>query len=140
MSPTSPRRTRLVGMTLLVATFAAGMLAGTAFGRVLTAGEPEPATAADCEPKRGTHMIWEELELSADQRSRIDGIMDRRRALTDSLWQTDGRRIRAAVDSTREEIRALLDPEQRAEYDRLRAEHAEKRRAREEREKASSGG
>jgi Spy/CpxP family protein refolding chaperone len=134
MSPTTPRRTRLTGIALLAATFAAGTLAGAAFGRVANAGEPDAqatAAAAECERRRGPHMILDELALDSAQRLRIDTIMARRRTLTDSLWQEDGRRIRAAVDSTREEIRALLTPEQRAEYDRLRAEHDRERRERE---------
>lgn len=137
MSPASPRRTRLIGMTLLAAIFAAGMLAGTAFGRVLSAGEPAAPADAACESKRGPHMILDELDLSESQRARIDTIMKRRRALTDSLWRHDGERIRAAVDSTRAEIRALLTPEQRAEYDRLRDAH-EARRS--ERQAAKRGG
>lgn len=136
MNARNPGRMRMAGMALLAVTFAVGMLAGTAFGRVLTAREPDAAAAAaECEQKRGPHYIFDELELTPEQRARIDGIMARRRALTDSLWQTDGARIRAAVDSTRAEIRAVLSPAQAAEYDRLRAEHeARKRREREARE------
>ena len=122
MTPASPRRTRLAGMALLVATFAAGMLAGTAFGRVLNAGEPAPRAAAECE-RRGPHSIIDGLDLAPEQRERVDEIMAHRRILTDSLWKQDGARIRAAVDSTRAEIREVLTPAQRAEYDRLRAEH-----------------
>jgi Spy/CpxP family protein refolding chaperone len=119
---------RMAGMALLAVTFVAGMLAGTAFGRVLKAGEPaRDATAAECR-ERGPHHIFDELDLSPAQRSRIDGIMARRRARTDSLWQTDGARIRAAVDSTRAEIRAEMTPAQAAEYDQLRQQHEEKKR------------
>jgi Spy/CpxP family protein refolding chaperone len=120
-------------MALLVATFAAGMLAGTAFGRVLNAGEPPAASGAECERSRGPHMIIDGLDLDPDQRARVDRIMAERRTLTDSLWRQDGDRIRAVVDSTRAEIRALLTPEQRAEYDRLRAEHEARHRERKER-------
>jgi Spy/CpxP family protein refolding chaperone len=120
---------RMAGMALLAVTFVAGMLAGTAFGRVLKAGEPDggATAAAECR-ERGPHHILDELELSPAQRTRIDAIMARRRARTDSLWQTDGARIRAAVDSTRAEIRAELTPAQAAEYDQLRRQHEEKKR------------
>jgi Spy/CpxP family protein refolding chaperone len=128
---------RIAGMALLVVTFAVGMLAGTAFGRVLSAREPAgTAAAAECEQKRGPHHVFDELDLTPEQRTRIDGIMARRRARTDSLWQTDGARIRAAVDSTRAEIRAVLTPDQAVEYDRLRAERDEKKR----REREAVGG
>src|SRR5687768_18004543 len=137
MNARNPSRMRLAGMALLAVTFAVGMLAGTAFGRVLSAREPDPAAAAaECEQKRGPHHIFDELDLTPEQRARIDGIMARRRERTDSLWQTDGTRIRAAVDSTRAEIRAVLTPDQATEYDRLRAEHEEKKR----REREAAGG
>ncbi|HEX2079321.1 MAG TPA: Spy/CpxP family protein refolding chaperone [Longimicrobium sp.] len=131
MNALSPRRMRLAGMALLVVTFAVGMLAGTAFGRVLSAREPGSATKAECERKRGPHYIFDELDLSPAQKTQIDAIMTRRRARMDSLWQTDGARLRAAVDSTRAEIRTVLTPAQAAEYDRLRQMHEEKRRRRE---------
>jgi Spy/CpxP family protein refolding chaperone len=140
MNARNPGRMRLAGMALLAVTFAVGMLAGTAFGRVLSAREPAAAvTDAECDRKRGPHHIFDELDLSPEQRTRIDGIMARRRALTDSLWQTDGTRIRAAVDSTRAEIRAVLTPAQALEYDRLRAEQEErKRRERHARDSAAT--
>jgi Spy/CpxP family protein refolding chaperone len=142
VSPLNPRRMRLAGMALLAVTFVVGMLAGTAFGRVLNAGEPAPgtATATECRgEQRGPHHILDELELSAEQRTRIDGIMARGRVRTDSLWKSDGARIRAAVDSTRAEIRALLTPAQAAEYDALRQKHEErKRRERAERDSAAA--
>ena len=130
MNALNPRRMRLAGIALLAVTFVVGALAGTAFGRVLNAGEPQPGSPAgtECRGERGPHHILDELELTTEQRTRIDGIMARRRALTDSLWQTDGARIRAAVDSTRAEIRAVLTPAQAAEYDVLRQRHEEKKR------------
>ncbi|WP_420128623.1 hypothetical protein [Longimicrobium sp.] len=139
MNARNPSRMRMAGMALLAVTFAAGMLAGTAFGRVLSAREPAAvASTAGCEQKRGPHYIFDELDLSPEQRTRIDGIMARRRERTDSLWKTDGTRIRAAVDSTRAEIRAVLTPQQALEYDRLRDEHeARKKQEREARDSAA---
>lgn len=124
------RRTRLTGMALLIVTFAAGMLAGTATNRVLSAREPEAGAARDCpRDERGPHSIFDELDLTPAQRVRVDSIMARRRQRTDALWQQDGQRIRAAVDSARAEIRTVLTPAQAAEYDRLREEHEHKRKA-----------
>jgi hypothetical protein len=131
---------RLAGMALLAVTFVVGALAGTAFGRVLSAGEPAPGSPAATECRdRGPHHIFDELDLPPEQRSRIDAIMARRRARTDSLWQTDGARIRAAVDSTRAEIRAVMTPAQAAEYDQLREKRDEqKRRERAARDSAAA--
>jgi Spy/CpxP family protein refolding chaperone len=133
-------RTRVTGLALLIVTFAAGMLAGTAFSRVLSAGEPSAAANKDCpSDERGPHSIFDELELTAEQRTLVDTIMEHRRILTDSLWQQDGVRIRAAVDSARAEIRTVLTDDQRAEYDRLREEHErERERKRAERDSAAA--
>jgi Spy/CpxP family protein refolding chaperone len=134
MNPTQ-RRTRLTGMALLIVTFAAGMLAGTAFSRVLNAREPAGRGKAECADERGPHSIIDQLDLAPAQRVRVDSIMARRRERTDSLWKHDGARIRAAVDSARAEIRTVLTPAQAAEYDRLRAQHeAERRRKHQEHE------
>lgn len=138
---TTQRRTRLTGMALLIVTFAAGMLAGTAFTRVLSAREPAGQAATKCEDDRGPHSIFDQLELTPVQRARVDSIMARRRERTDSLWQQDGQRIRAAVDSARAEIRTVLSPQQAAEYDRLREEHEqERKRKRAQRDSAAAAG
>lgn len=139
MNALTPSRMRLAGMALLVVTFAVGMLAGTAFGRVLSAREPGAPTAEECERKRGPHHIFDELDLSPAQKTQIDAIMARRKARTDSLWQADGARVRAAVDSTRAEIRAVLTPAQAAEYDRRRQEIEDKKRRRHEAEARGGG-
>jgi Spy/CpxP family protein refolding chaperone len=122
------RRTRLTGMALLIITFAAGLLAGTATDRVLSAREPAAAADAACpRDERGPHSMFDELDLTPAQRARVDSIMARRRQRTDALWKQDGQRIRAAVDSARAEIRTVLTPEQAAEYDRLREQHEQER-------------
>jgi Spy/CpxP family protein refolding chaperone len=129
-------------MALLIVTFAAGMLAGTATNRLLTAREPDARAAADCpRGERGPHSIIDELDLTPAQRVVVDSIMARRRQRTDSLWQQDGRRIKAVVDSARAEIRGVLTPQQATEYDRLRAEHEQERaRKRAERDSAAAAG
>lgn len=134
------RRTRLTGMALLIVTFAAGMLAGTATNRLLSAREPDARAAAECAAdKRGPHSIFDELSLTPVQRARVDSIMARRRQRTDALWQQDGQRIRAAVDSARAEIRGVMTPQQAAEYDRLREQHErERRRSHAERDSAQA--
>lgn len=128
----APRRSRLVGIGLLALTFAVGMLAGAASTRVLNAREPARAQAE--QPKPGPHYLFDELDLQPGQRAAIEGIMARRRVLMDSVWKEHGAPIRAAYDSTRAEIRTVLTPEQREEYDALRARREQER----EREKQAA--
>lgn len=125
--PTRLNRTRTLGIALLAVTFLVGGLAGAAFLRVLSAQE-EAATAPDpggCRGKGGGKeaFLIDRLELSPEQRARVDGILERRREQTEAFWEREGGRLHLIVDSTRAEIRSVLSPAQQAEYDRLRAEH-----------------
>lgn len=123
--PESPRQARLLGITLLAATFVFGGLAGAATTRLL--GDREPVAAVQdagrrdgCERRRPSTL--DQIDLAPEQRQQIDGVLERRRRQTAAFWDEYGPILRAIVDSTRAEIRAVLTPEQRAEYDRLRAE------------------
>lgn len=122
-------KSKTVGIALLVATFVAGGLAGAASLRVLNAAEPAPARGSDCRG-RGDRDAWlEQLDLSTEQRARVEQVMQRRHAQTKAFWHREGARLRTIVDSTRSEVRALLTPAQQAEYDRLRAERRARRKA-----------
>jgi Spy/CpxP family protein refolding chaperone len=133
---------RLLGAALLVAVFAAGGLAGAATDRVLHAGETRPPDQAgwDCRPPRGDHTLLDQLALAPEQRVRIDSIMDESRERIRAFWAHEGAQVRAMVDSTRAEVRSVLTPEQRAEYDRLRAEADQRRRQKHHRERAAPPG
>jgi Spy/CpxP family protein refolding chaperone len=122
--PGTPRGARLLGAGLLLAVFAAGTLAGAAADRVLHAGETTPASPPgwECRPERGHHTLFDALDLTPEQRARVDSIMAASRTRVRTFWEEEGSHIRAMVDSTRAEVRNVLTPEQQAEYDRLRGE------------------
>lgn len=122
-SPRSARGARALGFVVLAVTFGAGAIAATAVDQVLLA-DPASHTVADgdekCDRKRG--RLLDRLDLSQDQRARVDAILERRRAQTDRFWAEAGPTLEAIMDSTRAEIRAVLTPEQRELHDRLRRE------------------
>ena len=131
LNPTSPRRARMLGFALLAATFIVGAFSGAAFERTL--GAREPGTRPDrCVSTPGPFhaapgsLIIDRINLSADQRQHIDVILDRHRKEADALWQSQKPALRGIVDSTRAEIRTLLTPEQRTQYDQLLAERRAK--------------
>lgn len=68
------------------------------------------------------HHFGEELGLDSLERSHVDSIFAKRRVQIDSFWKGPGRALREIMDSTRQEVRAVLTPEQRARFDKLRAE------------------
>ncbi len=71
--------------------------------------------------ERDRHFA-EELGLDSLQRARVDSVLARRRVQIDSFWKGPGHSLRAIMDSTREEVRAVLTPEQRARFDRRHME------------------
>ena len=62
--------------------------------------------------------LLESLGLSRLQLDSVDHLLDRREDRLEEYWKSRLPDLQALVDSSRQEIRALLDSEQRAAYDR----------------------
>jgi Spy/CpxP family protein refolding chaperone len=114
---------RIAVALLLVMVFAAGMITDAWVRRVrmehahTSIQGGHPPFGAD----RDRHF-GEELGLDSAQRVRVDSVFARRRVQIDSFWKGPGRSLRAIMDSTRQEVRAVLTPEQRTRFDRRRME------------------
>jgi hypothetical protein len=65
----------------------------------------------------------ERLELSADQRAKVEVILDRKRVAMDSLLAPVRPAMKAVSDSTARAIDAVLDARQRAKFAEMRAEN-----------------
>ncbi|MGD8868607.1 MAG: hypothetical protein PVI01_13300 [Gemmatimonadales bacterium] len=121
-------RIRAQGVALLVVMFVAGVLAGMALERLRARPDfPPPGQ------ERGMGMIrpfgperlppmFEALNLTADQQAQIAEIIEQSRPRTDELLESMLPRLRAVTDSVRNEIRAVLTPEQAAKLDSLMAD------------------
>ena len=113
-------RVRLQGITLLAVTFVVGALAGMA-GERIRAQRTQPFSAFP--PRAGeVPRPYERLDLTDEQRDRIDGILAARRVVTDSLMRGVFPRLRAMTDSIRLEIREVLTAEQREKLEKERGE------------------
>lgn len=142
----SPRRTRLLGIALILVTFVVGGFTGAAATRVLSARPTEdamPKATARAPAARGDESrddespeerpdgrrasIFDQLDLAADQRTRVDAVLARRNAEIEAFWDEAGPRLRAIVDAARADIREILTPAQEKEYDRLRKERRRNR-------------
>jgi Spy/CpxP family protein refolding chaperone len=77
-------------------------------------------------------MLLDQIGLTTEQRAAIDSILQDGREKIDAYWKETEPGYRALVDTTRAHVRAVLTPDQLSEYDRLRAEHRARARAREE--------
>ncbi len=58
----------------------------------------------------------DDLELTAEQRSEIEGILEEYRASVKQMWSDVRPRYRALLDSARTRIEAVLTPEQVTQY------------------------
>lgn len=121
-------RPKLTVLGLVLAVFIAGGAAGAAFDHVLFQDEGARGERRDHDhdddrnrDDRGRRRYLDDLNLSADQQTRVDSILERRRRETKQFWDTQGPRLRAIVDSAEAEVLRVLTPEQRDQLDSLRA-------------------
>ncbi|MBI3567836.1 MAG: hypothetical protein HY084_06490 [Gemmatimonadetes bacterium] len=126
---------RAQAMLLLVLAFLAGAVAGGAAERVAIRRQWDRIRPWSGRGMMGRGMFggsrgggpggagfYEQLGLSDAQHKEIDAIVEKRRARVDSVMTVSGGIMRAAMDSTRREIDAVLTPAQRAQADSLRAQ------------------
>ncbi|MDQ2766658.1 MAG: hypothetical protein M3Y30_05835 [Gemmatimonadota bacterium] len=121
-------RGRIAVGLLLLMVFAAGMVTEAWVWRLRSqrmhafmtpgggGGGARPAFGAE----RDRHF-GEDLGLDSAQRMLVDSIFAKRRVEIDSFWEGPGKALRAIMDSTRQDVRNVLTPEQRARFDRRHA-------------------
>lgn len=133
----SPRRTRLLASALLIMTFVVGALVGAAGNRLLSAREPDRRAGAAASERESTDRerdrrgprgrmvdprLLDEIGVTAQQRARIDAILELRDREAKLLWKDMEPRINAVVKQARGEVRAELTAEQVQKLDSLIAE------------------
>ncbi|MBR9990334.1 MAG: hypothetical protein KFH98_11295 [Gemmatimonadetes bacterium] len=111
------KRARMMGVLVLAIMFSVGALTGAATMRVTTAEETRTQQGETRRPD-----LFETLELTGEQRTQVDAIMERRRDEVDAFWKEHGPELRAIMDSVRAEIRTVLTPEQQALEEAFRAD------------------
>jgi Spy/CpxP family protein refolding chaperone len=114
---------RLLAVLTLLVVFAAGALVGAAVergshhrpphGAIPRGGGPPPMFA------EGSPIV-QRLKLTPVQRDSIERLTARDRARADSVFHHTRRQMRAHFDSTIQAVDAVLTPEQRAEWRRIR--------------------
>ena len=73
--------------------------------------------------ERQARRMHQELDLTADQRERIDAILAERHVEIEALRRELAPQVRASVERTRELIQEVLTLEQRERFDELHARH-----------------
>lgn len=134
------RKASVLSIVLLVVTLAAGFFGGVAWQRSQV--DPEQAEEGGDDPRRDRgdrRMVIDEVGLESGKRAEVDEIIqhfmvhmralyaefeehrDRMQALSDEYEQTYRPRQRELFRQTRDSIKSILAPEQRALYDSLLA-------------------
>jgi Spy/CpxP family protein refolding chaperone len=116
LDTTSPRRVRLLTAGVLVATFALGVVTGGGLSKLFFAERFEH-NAHDL--PRGPWPL-RELDLSDEQRAQIEQIFERHRPKLDGVLRESSPLVRSIHEEIDREIRDVLTPEQRVEFDRLK--------------------
>ena len=75
---------------------------------------------------RFIERLERDLALTAEQRARIDEILQRARAESDDLQREMGPRVRGHMQQTRRQIRSVLTPEQQEKFDALQERHRQR--------------
>jgi Spy/CpxP family protein refolding chaperone len=117
-------RIRAKGIALLAVTFLVGGLAGMAAERMRSRPTPFPEMNPGMMPFKPGAMppMFRELNLTPEQRRQILEIMERSRPRTDDVLGEMMPRLRAVTDSVRDEIHAVLTPDQAAKLDSITAD------------------
>ncbi len=119
-------RIRLQGLTLVALAFIAGGLGGVALERVRASKQAaEAAPAIPGFPRPGMFRPgqipppFRRLNLTAEQETQIKAILEEARPMTDSILGEMMPRLRAATESTRQQILAVLTAEQAEQLDSI---------------------
>jgi Spy/CpxP family protein refolding chaperone len=91
-----------------------GAVLGIALDRHLHSSDGHGPAAAFHEVTMSS--LEERLDLTRDQRSRIDSIVGARHSTLRQAWQMLHSQLGAAVDTVHAEVEAVLTPEQRVEF------------------------
>lgn len=126
----TPRRARMTGMAMLVITFVVGALAGAATMQVLSADDAS-VLARGSAPS--SPDLLDVLDLTPEQRTQVDGILEQRRAQMEAFWDEHRPVLRGIADSARAELRSVLTPEQREVEERFMEERREQAKKRDRR-------
>lgn len=116
-------RIRLLTVALLGLLFGAGFMAGIAADRRLLAARPDTTVteprSAERERRDGRSLIIDRVDLTPEQKLRVDSIVEHHRKRLAELQGEFRPRYREIVNETRLEIKAVLTAEQAAAYDSL---------------------
>lgn len=122
-------KTRTAAVVVVIVAFLAGILVGVAgdhFYLIRLFPRRAPRFSAD----RMAERLAGELDLTPQQKTQVQQIIERHRAKIDTLMSTVRPQVRGEIDATNADIETLLTPAQRTKFAALRMRVGARRRAR----------
>lgn len=136
------KNARVIGSALLVVTFIAGALAGAAMIRVLSAESravPGERARSSGSPMKGgprrlllDETFSKEIGLTAEQKTKIKEILDRRDVEAKKLWAGFEPSLKEVGRQVHGEINQVLTPEQQTKFEAALAQHRSEHKKRRE--------
>lgn len=151
------RRTRLQASALLVITFVVGGLVGAVSDRAVSvraSQTPEESVRDSSSRDDRSHRsssgrrnssillepgVLDQLGVTAEQRERIEAILDKRDQQNRQLFNSIKPRMDTIMQSTRTELQAQLTEEQRTKLSQIIKERHERWKAQRDRNRSSDG-
>ena len=114
---------RVAAFASVAALFLVGVLVGGLGTCLFFANQPHRPGPGGFRGDHFVELLERELALTADQMLRIEEILEQSHADGDALRREMLPRLRTAMAETRDRIREILTPEQRAGFDELHQQH-----------------
>lgn len=132
----SATKTTIVAILVVLLTFTAGVMVGVFASHmmILRGGHGAslfPTTAM-------VNRLDRRLDLTDAQRAQVEQIIRRHHARIDGMWDDLRPRMHAEIDKANAEISAILTPEQRAKFERLKFHVGGRFGSREDKERTGS--
>jgi Spy/CpxP family protein refolding chaperone len=123
--------TRTAAIAVVVVAFIAGILAGVAGDHLylIRSGRLSPRHGR-FSAARMTDRLTHQLDLSAQQKTQIQQIIERHRAKIDATMANVRPQVRQELEATNAEIETVLTPEQKTKFADLRMRIEARRRDR----------
>jgi Spy/CpxP family protein refolding chaperone len=114
--------TRTAAIVVVIVAFVAGLLAGVAGDHLylMHSGRLSPRHAARFAADRMAERLGRELQLTAQQKTQVQQILERHRAKIDAAMSSVRPQVRQELDASNNEIANILTPEQRTKFAALR--------------------
>jgi len=124
--------TRTAAVVVVIVAFVAGILVGVAGDHLylIHSGRLFPRHASHFAADRMTEHLGRELQLSPQQKTQVQQIIEKHRAKIDETMSSVRPQVRQELDATNAEIEKILTPDQKTKFAKLRMRMGSRRRER----------